>query len=76
MSYVTNMIQQMILNQKGKGFYALLRISFLWLIFWGVCLLGVTVIPVLVLSIPFDMRLLTMCIGLRILDVGLQLFVC
>lgn len=75
-SQVTNggaAFQVIRLRRKKELLDALLQVSFLWLMFWGVCLLCVTVIPVLVLSIPFDMRLLTMCIGLRILDVGLQL---
>ena len=75
-SQVTNggaAFQVIRLRRKKELLDALLQVSFLWLMFWGVCLLCVTVIPVLVLSIPFDMKLLTMCIGLRILDVGLQL---
>lgn len=63
------------LHCKKELLAALLRVSFLWLVLWGVCLLGVTVIPVLVLSLPLDINFLSMCIGLRILDVGLQLMV-
>lgn len=61
------------LHRHGELLNALLRVSFLWLTLWSICLFGAAVISCIVLSIQLDMKFLIMCIGLRVLDVGLQL---